>query len=293
LQTQFQACMFSSAEIESRIDQEFAKLGLRGVTIVAASGDGGSHFAFGPFSGNLGSALNSVICDGLHLPVYPASSPYVLSVGGSEWQSDDMYGPTCSAAKPCGWESGGGGFSWDYEAPYQVNVTAAYLKLESRVAPKTAPDDDTFNGKGRGYPDVAALAQFGIPLCTYGGCSGSGGTSASAPTVAGMLSLINDARLTKGLKPLGFINSKLYKLMADEAVRAECFTDIGVDKVEDLWDCPTYSTCTGCDNGGKGPGFVATSGWDAQTGFGQPLFGGWMKHLGADSVGKVEDIVTV
>ena len=45
----------------------------------------------------------------------------------------------------------------------------------------------------------------------------------------------------------------------------------------------TYSTCTGCDDGGgAGRGFVAVPGWDAQTGFGQPLFPGLLKHLSAD-----------
>ena len=82
LQSQHQACMFGSAEIESRIDAELMKLGLRGVTVTAASGDGGSHFAFGPFSGGIGGALDSIICSSMQMPVYPASSPYVLSIGG-------------------------------------------------------------------------------------------------------------------------------------------------------------------------------------------------------------------
>jgi subtilase family serine protease len=42
--------MFQSQQQEYSIDIEFMKLGLRGVTITAASGDGGSHFAFGPFN---------------------------------------------------------------------------------------------------------------------------------------------------------------------------------------------------------------------------------------------------
>ena len=50
LQSQFQVCMFESADVERRIDVELQKLGLRGVTVTAAAGDGGSHFAFGPFS---------------------------------------------------------------------------------------------------------------------------------------------------------------------------------------------------------------------------------------------------
>lgn len=75
--------------------------GLRGVTIVAAAGDGGSHFAFGPFSGGggggIGGALDSVICSSMNMAVYPAVSPYVLSVGGTQWEAEDMYGP-CSGA---------------------------------------------------------------------------------------------------------------------------------------------------------------------------------------------------
>ena len=280
LQEQRQACMFASAEVETRIDAELAKLGLRGVTVTASSGDGGSHFAFGPFSGGVGGALDELICDSLQMPVYPTASPYVLSVGGTQWSSDDMYGPTCSSTKPCGWSSGGGGFSWSHAAPaYQDNVTAAYLATAARIAPHTSPKAKTFNAAGRAYPDVAALAQFGIPLCTYGGCSGSGGTSASAPTVGGMLSLINDARLNAGKKPLGFVNTRLYQLMADAATYAECFADVGIAKLGDLWDCDTYSTCEGCD---EGNGFVATTGWDAQTGWGQPLFEGLLKHLSAD-----------
>ena len=98
-----------------------------------------------------------------------------------------------------------------------------------------------------------------------------------------MLSLINDARLNAGRPPLGFVNSRLYQLMSDPSIAAECFVDIGIDKLGPLWDCPTYSTCTGCDDGaGAGNGFVATKGWDAQTGFGQPLFKGLLKHLSAD-----------
>jgi tripeptidyl-peptidase I len=282
LQTQFQACMFDSETIEQRIDAEFQKLGLRGVTITAASGDGASHFAFGPFSGGIGSDLDSVICSSMHMPVYPTASPYVLSVGGTQWSSDDIYGPECSASAPCGWTDTGCGFSWQHAAPaYQNATTPAAITEGEKVAPKTMSLKGTYNASGRAYPDVAALAAFGIPLCTYGGCSGSGGTSASAPTVAGMLSLINDARLNSGLKPLGFINTKLYSLMADAATYAECFTDVGIAKLGEEWDCSTYSSCDGCDDGGgAGRGFVATTGWDAQTGFGQPNFAGWMKHFG-------------
>ena len=95
-----------------------------------------------------------------------------------------------------------------------------------------------------------------------------------------MISLINDARLHAGKPPLGFINSRLYNLMADSSVLSDCFADIGIDKVGDEWDCNTFTSCTGCDDVGAGQGFVATRGWDAFTGFGQPKFAGLLKHLG-------------
>lgn len=80
LQSQRQVCMFASAQQEKSIDTEFMKLGLRGVTVLAASGDGGSHFAFGPLSGSIGNALDELICKDFNMPVYPTSSPYALSV---------------------------------------------------------------------------------------------------------------------------------------------------------------------------------------------------------------------
>jgi len=68
--------MFKSQNLEDRIDVEFAKLGSKGVTILAAAGDGGSHFSFGPFdsSSNIATELNKIICDKMHLPVYPTAS---------------------------------------------------------------------------------------------------------------------------------------------------------------------------------------------------------------------------
>ena len=38
-----------------------------------------------------------------------------------------------------------------------------------------------------------------------------GGTSASSPTFASVISLVNDARLAKGMSSLGFLNPWLYK----------------------------------------------------------------------------------
>ena len=52
-------------------------LGLRGVTITAAAGDGASHFAFGPFSGGIGDDLDTIICSEMNMPVYPTGNAKV------------------------------------------------------------------------------------------------------------------------------------------------------------------------------------------------------------------------
>jgi subtilase family serine protease len=74
--------------------------GVRGVTVLGASGDGGSHFSFGPFEGGaIANTLNKISCE-FQMPVFPTASPYVLSVGGETWQNEDP-------AKPIAWEGSG------------------------------------------------------------------------------------------------------------------------------------------------------------------------------------------
>lgn len=54
--------------------------------------------------------------------------------------------------------------------------------------------------------------------------------------MAGILSLINDARLNKNLGPLGFINDTLYTLMKSQSVYEECFNDVYYSTIGELWD---------------------------------------------------------
>jgi subtilase family serine protease len=129
--------------------------GLKGVTVVAASGDGGSHFSFQPFSelSSIGRALNTISC-ALNLPTYPASSPYVLGVGGTSWNAPG------SPASPVGWSGSGGGFSRAYASPaYQQAAVQGYLNRTSNLPPPSS-----FNASNRAYPDLAAVAD-NVPIC--------------------------------------------------------------------------------------------------------------------------------
>ena len=46
----------------------------------------------------------------------------------------------------------------------------------------------------------------GFQVVINGETEAVGGTSASAPTFAGIVSLLNEARIQGGMKPLGFLN---------------------------------------------------------------------------------------
>lgn len=82
------------------------------------------------------------------------------------------------------------------------------------------------------------------------------GTSASAPIFAGLITLLNDGRLSIGAPTLGFINPFLYQAAKYPGV----FNDIlvGSNRCNEVGCCPY--------------GFNVTTGWDAVTGLGTPNF---------------------
>merc|ERR1711959_116754 len=127
----------------------------------------------------------------------------------------------------------------------QKSDIAHYYKVASEL-----PPNGTFARSGRGTPDVAALGE-GYQV-VIDGFPHQPGTSASAPTFAGLVSLLNEARLAKKMAPMGFLNPWLYK-------HADAFTDI-----------------TQGDNlDGRGSyhqpyGFNCSAGWDPVTGLGTP-----------------------
>lgn len=84
--------------------------------------------------------------------------------------------------------------------------TSAIKDYFSNVDPSTLPDNDpnvTYVKGGRGTPDVCALGT-GYPIITGGKLTpGVGGTSASAPVFAAIVSVLNTKLATAGQKPMG------------------------------------------------------------------------------------------
>eukprot|EP01110_Echinostelium_bisporum_P007598 TRINITY_DN285_c0_g1_i2.p2 TRINITY_DN285_c0_g1~~TRINITY_DN285_c0_g1_i2.p2 ORF type:complete len:142 (-),score=42.96 TRINITY_DN285_c0_g1_i2:64-489(-) len=90
------------------------------------------------------------------------------------------------------------------------------------------------------------------------------GTSCSSPSLAGLLSLINDALLNAGKPSLGYINQILYQMAQDAP---DAYTDItsGSNRCNRSYCC-LY-------------GYEATEGWDPVSGLGSPVFSKMMSYI--------------
>jgi len=221
-----------------RCNVEFQKAGVRGITLLFSSGDSG-------VAGIGGSVLNDTSacksdCDAgsdCFVPQWPAASPWVTSVGGTK-----SYPGQPEQAD--GLSSGGFSLRWPRPS-WQKAAVDAYTKITDA----DMPDATKYRPEGRGFPDIAAQSEnymVTLDLIPYP----VSGTSCASPTVAGIISLLNDVRLQNGQPSLGFINPLLYSSMPGS------LTDI------------VKGSNPGCDS----KGFPAKAGWDPVTGLGTPNY---------------------
>ncbi|KAI9433332.1 subtilisin-like protein [Lactarius indigo] len=208
---------FMSVEYVVSVCLLFAQLGARGVSVLFASGDWG----VGPKPCFAHDSSGELIVQ--FFPMFPATCPWVTSVGGTMGHDPEV-----------GARISGGGFSFFFPRQlYQANAVSNFLENLG----------DTYSGlynpEGRGYPDISSQAvQF--PIIVGGKLGHSSGTSAATPTVAGIISLLNDYLISKGEKPLGFLNPWLY--------------GTGLPGINDI----TSGSNPGCNT----DGFSADVGWD-------------------------------
>ncbi len=224
----FPTCLvYKSAEQYSkRTNIEFMKLGLRGITLVASSGDAGA-----PGRTNEG-------CDGDNKlnPSFPASSPWVLAVGGTIiMNATTIKDPHTSLCKTfpcigggtelncnrdrCGWTAGGGFSGFFNRPPWQINASDNYLNSSVEF-----PPHKFFNKNGRIYPDLS-LVSHNYFINTPSGYTTIDGTSASAPSVSGMISILNNLRVSNKKSTLGPVGALLYTMQNECET---CFKDITV-----------------------------------------------------------------
>ena len=222
--------------LTNAFNQVLHEAAVKGITVCAASGDFGSS-------------------DDIHDPDgkahvnFPASSPFVLTCGGTHLtvENDTIKQETVwkyhvdkltveNVDIPINMTtSSGGGVSEIFECPsYQV---------KAGVQPKSVNPGEK---SGRGLPDVAGNAdrRSGYIIQINDLLVPSGGTSAVAPLYAALIALINEKLNTT----VGFINPFLYQ--AGETM--DIFHDITV----------------GDNITAPAGGYTAVQGWDACTGWG-------------------------
>ncbi|KAG9234614.1 putative alkaline serine protease AorO [Amylocarpus encephaloides] len=223
---------------------EFLKLGMQGVSVLVASGDSGVEGQ--QCLGRQGKVFS---------PDFPASCPYLTAVGGTTLPvgaQAEIDAEVAVTRFPSG-----GGFSNIYEIPsYQASAVAGYLKnspptykaYQTVNATRIGANSGIYNSAGRAYPDVSAVGD-NVAIVYKGTASLIGGTSASAPAFAAILTRINEERIAAGRSTVGFVNPALY-------ANPQVLHDI------------TTGTNAGCGT----KGFSAAKGWDPVTGLGTPNY---------------------
>ncbi|MEX8520966.1 MAG: S8 family serine peptidase [Leptothrix sp. (in: b-proteobacteria)] len=201
-----------------------------GITVVVAAGDNG---------------VTDGVTDGQRHVDFPASSPWVIAVGGTRLASAD--GKKISEA---GWSDGirsatGGGVSALVPLPeWQRDINVPKLR----------------NGvRGRWLPDIAANAapETGYRLIVNGEDVVLGGTAMATPLWASLITALNE-----GLpKDIGYFNPRLYREIGPAGVLS--------------------GIISGNNGVASDPGYSAEPGWNAVAGWGTPRGGRLLEWLRA------------
>jgi kumamolisin len=227
------------------VERQLTATAALGITTVVAAGDSGSSACA---RGVPASQLTS--SDKKPQVSWPASSPWVLAVGGTNLTlaadntiaSSGAWNDTAYPS-PFHATAGGGGGTSTFESKPWWQPAQSFSASGKRMVPDVA----AFADESPGYPIV----------CSKGvqGCKGSGqsiafvgGTSAAAPLVAGMIALWKQQAHDQGLKRPGFVAPLLYSLARSSP---QAFLDItqGTNALFGGSCCPTRT------------GFDLATGW--------------------------------
>ena len=287
----------AAASQTAKFDAVFQQGLAKGDNFFSSSGDNGS----------LGAAKQQGETATYDYPTvgWPASSPYVVSVGGTQLMYGWTWAPTSDDPSNAGyftstpggntqavWNESwapigtGGGASAIYPRPsWQAGADAGYGN--HRIVP-----DTSWNAAVNGGVDVYITA---FPEYNCGNSTGCwtfyGGTSAASPQTAALVALANAARSAAGKSPIGFLDPILYSGVG----ASSAYTDI---VPMHLGSAP--ATFAGSDVGVTGPvtksvgdlvdnqmwdvsvaGYPTTAGYDATTGWGTPKAPAFVAALAA------------
>jgi len=236
----------------------YQKANVEGITVMAAAGDSGAADCDGDFNpeGSPPMAEAGLAVDA------PASYPEVTAMGGTQFLPG------------VGYWSGGKALRYDPETVWndtRVEDSFAATGGGASVYFTQPPWQNGFAPADgmRHVPDLAFnSSNFFDPMFIYssdggGGPGAIGGTSCAAPTMAGIVALLNQYLVSKGTikqAGLGNINPTLYKLAQTNYATAFHDVTTGTNAV------PCAPLSPGCINGSEG--WPAGPGYDSSTGLG-------------------------
>ncbi|WP_263352535.1 protease pro-enzyme activation domain-containing protein [Acidicapsa acidisoli] len=291
----------------SNLETNFEQAAAQGQTVLSAAGDDGSTDCF--VDTNL-----TVAQQGALAVDYPASSPNVTGIGGTEFAGD-------ASAAGTYWNSsnGTGGSSaieyipettWNDDSTCKSDASSPLCATGGGASFLfTKPSWQTGAGVpadgARDVPDIALDASNVHDPYVYcssdiaatgisGSCSSgfldstgknlteAGGTSFATPIFAGILALINQKENSTGQ---GLINPTLYSLASSSSVYASAFHDINTGNN----DCNSGSTF--CLTSGSSSGFSAGTGYDQVTGLGSVDANGLATNWPATVVGTAPSLL--
>ncbi|MFF7182763.1 protease pro-enzyme activation domain-containing protein [Streptomyces sp. NPDC008121] len=191
--------LYTPQAVLDREELIFQQAAAQGQTIVAASGDSGST---GCYYGEPDSNASTLYTDN------PASSPYVLGVGGTTMRGS-ITGQTT-------WTGSGGGVSRLFEVPtdgFQTGRTGAgYGDLcvaGAGNACRQVPDVAGVGDPNTGYPVAFGREADGLQYWNI-----IGGTSGAAPVWAALMAQANQDLACQANGSVGYVHEALYKLPA-------------------------------------------------------------------------------
>jgi uncharacterized protein (TIGR03437 family) len=238
--------------------QQWAQQGnAQGITWVAASGDSGGADCVSQDSNNDGEASVDV----------PASIPEVTGVGGTEFSegTGQFWGSTNNT-------NSGSAFGyipetvWNDSTPGNPGASGGGASvIFAKPSWQTGPGVP--NNSARNVPDLSLTSSAdhdGFLVITGGQLQVYGGTSVASPSFAGIVTLLNQYVVTKGIQSspgLGNINLKLYPL-AQSAAGAFHDTTVG----NNIVTVTCGARARNCTPGSYG--FNAGVGYDQATGLG-------------------------
>ncbi|MFF4551061.1 protease pro-enzyme activation domain-containing protein [Streptomyces sp. NPDC001406] len=271
-------------------DQQFELGAVEGIGFYVASGDESDEPScqgeVGGFASRPATAATSAPADSCHTTVeFPASDPWVTAVGATSlginshgryafetsWRDRNgtlsADGRSWQVVDEAAWGSAGGASPAFAQPYYQVGVVPDALRKPTgaSAAERVVPDIAAFGDWDIGFT-VGLTYQVSPGRIAYGAYK-NGGTSLSAPLVAGLQVLAQQAR--RGI-PIGFANPRIYARYGTAAYHDVSDHPFGAGTEITMVDRPRPGSPLTIHVLGHDNSLQALHGFDNATGVGSP-----------------------